>query len=363
MGAEDTLIDLSPGAENPWQDARTRAGLRIEIPRRKSNAASTRALRTPIAPLLARKASGGSTTSTGKAIRRVPSILLTSAAGDQITVHDAPPPPLQPSSISLSNHHGYHVSRAVFLALFPSLQDFSDKSCLGKATAILCVPAILVLNLTLPVVDTEEADCVSVEEKERFAKRPKYEDDDSYSDELERDNDDSLLVDTSDPHPPHHHFTRAEARNAVALQLHSHVLPHPELDSPAMWATPLDVDSLERGLEAFSFASENGTVNKVPPSEEQSSTPSEDGLTPPGTPAIVLVHEDVLTRWLTVVQCTLGPVFCTTALLGAFSSSRDSDGARTRADEVLGSGRPRVVVPSRGAGSRRRPRQHRVLPL
>ena len=46
-------------------------------------------------------------------------------------------------------------------ALFPSLRHFHEKSWLGIAVSIITAPAILVLNLTLPVVD-DEAERVSL---------------------------------------------------------------------------------------------------------------------------------------------------------------------------------------------------------
>lgn len=347
-GRRSPLIDLSEGVENPWHGSRSRAdsrtSLHIDIPAFPSSAASARMRSNPPSQLR-RTASGHSVDQDGKRIRKVPSILLTSASGDESLVQ--PSSIIPPGRFAITHRRGYRIARAVFLALFPSLQDFREKSWVGRGTAILCVPAILLLNLTLPVVDSEADDCASLEEKE--AREEEDASGDVYRDYDSEDEDEDglapregILVDTDDitampPHPPSHHHTTSEVnrhhREEAARALHGRVLPHAELidgvEVPSPWvntpahsplppATTAEED-VQRSFAQFSMASENGTVNHVRSSTE--GTDGSDGSAGKGegggtSQANLEVHANVLTRWLTAVQCTLGPVFCVTALLG-----------------------------------------------
>jgi solute carrier family 24 (sodium/potassium/calcium exchanger), member 6 len=286
-------------------------------------------------PSIRRTVSGQSVDEDGKRIRKVPSILLTSASGDESLVQ--PSSIIPPGAFAVVTHRrGYRIARAVFLALFPSLQDFRDKSWVGRATALLCVPAILVLNLTLPVVDSDADDCASLEEKEaRAESEDGYRDYDSDDEEQEGPRE-GFLVDTDDltRTPPHHyHRDRSDIdrqhREEAARALHGRVLPHAEMvdgvEVASPWATtpshtPMGEegrDDIRQSFARFSIASENGTANHVRSSTEGTieSVKSEGQASPPN----LEVHANVLTRWLTAVQCTLGPVFCVTALLSEFS--------------------------------------------
>lgn len=307
-GREEELawVDLSSGVENPWGAVERAAELRIPLPRRKSSAASARSLRSP------RMENGGDylPLDSRKVIRRVPSILLTTAAGDESTV-------LEASTtnggrlFSFRQRRGYRISRAVFLALFPSLQDFGRKSWVGRATAVLCVPAILVLNLTLPVVDSDEDDCDAMEEKEGCGEEGDEEDEEDEEEGEEeggyRDDPSAGASDT----PPHrrthsdNEYVARSNRRAIAQEFHSHVMPRPET-SP--WETLVDIDGVDRGLRDFEFG---GSRSRA---EREAGEVEEGGKSPPGTPVDLVVDEDVLTRWLTAVQCILGPVFIVTAL-------------------------------------------------
>ncbi|KAL8286445.1 hypothetical protein RQP46_004462 [Phenoliferia psychrophenolica] len=307
-GEGGPLIDLSAGADNPWRASwGNRQTLKVDIPAYASSAAtSPRTLR--------RKSSATSDTSiVGKP---VPSIRLTTDAGDETVLSSQP----KPGFFSIRHRRGYLISRAVFLALFPSLQDFRAKSFVGKATAILCVPAILVLNLTLPVVDIEEDDCVSIENRETDEARMSF---GSYHDEDDGDEgpagpNEGLLIDTTDEAQPHEirrgqsepnmvHQARLD-REAAAQGLHSRVLPHAEEDVPSPWATPLDLDH----RNSFTIARTDSNIDQIPSTPSSTTAGMQDSKEAPAVDLVV--HSNVLTRWLTAVQCTLGPVFCITAL-------------------------------------------------
>lgn len=321
---EGPLIDLSAGVDNPWKATwgGRQQSLKVDIPVYSSSAAtSPRTLR--------RKQSSASVTSVvGKP---VPSIRLTTATGDESELSSQP----KPGFFSIRHRRGYLIARAVFLALFPSLQDFRAKSVVGKATAILCVPAILVLNLTLPVVDIEEDDCLSIEDKERDEGFGIYQGDADEDEDRPLGPTEGLLIDTNDSGHYGHRRGRSdsdvsydsrEARDAVTHEFHSHVVPRPEVDAPSPWATPLD---LNRG-NSFSIARTESDPDFVP------STPAS---TAGGLPPVDQnVHTSVLTRWLTAVQCTLGPVFCITALFGQptldFRSRMGANESFTTADDL-----------------------------
>jgi sodium/potassium/calcium exchanger 6 len=272
--------------------------------------------------------------------------MLTSATGDEQLVQESAVIPVDEQPFT--QRRAFRIARGICVALFPSMQDFWSKSIVGKATALLCVPAILLLNLTLPVVDSEADDCASLEEKEardaEAAQLDSYRDYDSNEGEESGLQDsyfgpyDGLLVDTEDPEHPrdsHHPLSSQDARirrELAAKALHNRVLPHAaanaisgaEIPSPWISTTPLETpsvaDGLHHALAKFTFAAGDSFVDR---SESRTGTP--DAVDAPVTPkkggsltvssAKLDVHADVLTRWLTAIQCTLGPVFCVTALL------------------------------------------------
>ena len=65
----------------------------------------------------------------------------------------------------------FAVLRAMIYAIFPTLHNFRSKSFLAMLTSLISVPAVLLLNLTLPVVDesgqSEEDEQVFLEELEK----------------------------------------------------------------------------------------------------------------------------------------------------------------------------------------------------
>lgn len=364
---EPNLIDLSAGVENPWQSAEgrgagagigtgtegakaghsrtdSRHSLQLEIPQVPSTAAASQS-RTRPSSTLRRTASGNTIVVDGKKIRKVPSIMLTSDTGDEQLVQESAVIPV--GSTPFTHRRAFRIARAICVALFPSMQEFWSKSIVGKLTALLCVPAILLLNLTLPVVDSEADDCASLEEKEareaEAAQLDGYRDYDSDDGDDEGVQDsyfgpfDDLLVDTEDPDHPrdsHHPLTAKDARirrELAAKALHNRVLPHSaanaisgaEVPSPWISTTPVQTpsvaDGLHHALSKFTFAAGDSFVDQ---SESRAGgTQVGDALVTPKKGSLSLssakldIHADVLTRWLTAIQCTLGPVFCVTALL------------------------------------------------
>lgn len=59
------------------------------------------------------------------------------------------------------------VIREMIYAVFPSLHGFFRKSILAMITSLISVPAVLLLNLTLPVVDESETEAEYLEELEK----------------------------------------------------------------------------------------------------------------------------------------------------------------------------------------------------
>lgn len=112
-------------------------------------------------------------------LRKVPSIMLTDEGGDSIPVQQ-PPTPAEPHPSWTKNkrRRTRALLRAVGGALFPSLQDWGSKSNVGRLVAVLSAPAILALNLTLPVVDE------SADEEDDYERIEKI--DEAYRDDPER---------------------------------------------------------------------------------------------------------------------------------------------------------------------------------
>ncbi|ORX41138.1 Sodium/calcium exchanger protein-domain-containing protein [Kockovaella imperatae] len=83
---------------------------------------------------------------------RTPSIAVVDPSGAE---GPADSPPLEPTSHH-RNESRFRIrrrTRMVLRILFPSLQSFRHKSYLGMFLAVVCVPQLLALTLTLPVVD------------------------------------------------------------------------------------------------------------------------------------------------------------------------------------------------------------------
>jgi sodium/potassium/calcium exchanger 6 len=338
------LIDLGTAVHDPWRDSSTSSigrrdrssASRTSLPRLEIPSGLSSLNQSPASPSSANKVkkskmkvklkAGEEIDLNGHIVRKRPSILLTSAAGDESTV-------LAPESPSLSFFtfikpvHFIHVSRAVFLALFPSLHEWKAKSRVGKVTAVLCVPAILLLNLTLPVVDCcEDEECDAVEEKERLEEAIRkaggyrdLEDGQITPDEFE-DEDRNIRTLGSDGTKAGYEIAVSDTplkdavdrlarleREAVAHEFRSVASPwidadHHTTSSAHAHSQGTDYGSMEPsglgvGIDGVAFDDD----------EEEDESEQEQ---------VEEVDAEVLTRWLTAVQCTLAPVFCVCALFG-----------------------------------------------
>ncbi|KAK4058313.1 hypothetical protein OIO90_000470 [Microbotryomycetes sp. JL221] len=361
-GSDTPIVDLSEDVDNPWMATHSRdssrATLQLDIPAFQTHAVTSRIRSRPAS--MHRSPSNQSSGHDGKTVRKVPSIMLTSANGEEALVQ---PETEVPMGSFDTYHRGYRIARAIFLALFPSLQDFREKSLVGKATAILCVPAILLLNLTLPVVDTDTDDCASLESREALEEEEAYKDYDTDSDDendlhhppLVLTSAEGLLVDTSDDlvktpmsveAPPHrHHQNHQHGQNShssakelarhqrehVARALHERVMAHPETDengfeirspwaSSSPGASPAagpksDYNPIAEAFAKFNMSSSNGRNETGSSGDAHESDGPVDPLVKPVTAPHLEVQTPVLTRWLTAIQCALGPMFCVSALM------------------------------------------------
>ncbi|GAA5949834.1 hypothetical protein JCM21900_004217 [Sporobolomyces salmonicolor] len=324
------LVDLSEGVENPWKEARSSFSSRP----------------TPLS------GDHGEEDTSEQTVRRVPSILLTTANGSDVAVPppDSPPadpsllPPVTarpPSSLRMSTStastsatahspkaprprrrrtHYLRLLRAASHALFPSLQSFGSKSIVGKATAILCVPALLMLNLTLPVAEeVSDDDAGEWAAAEKIGPSPSGRIE-LGSDDGEHSEDGASQVSAEDPSS---RVGRILHSPAVAHHPHSHhlqnVSEHPADDitaAPSPWAThpsttPLHSPLQDRPVDYFKVANESeGSVNRVISSEEGSPDLGEEEE----EEMEEIVAAEKVTRWLTATQCLLGPIFCVCCL-------------------------------------------------
>ncbi|CEQ41917.1 SPOSA6832_03684, partial [Sporobolomyces salmonicolor] len=266
------LVDLSEGVENPWKEARSSFSSRP----------------TPLS------GDHGEEGTSEQTVRRVPSILLTTANGSDVAV---PPPDSPPADPSL---------------LPPSI--------VGKATAILCVPALLMLNLTLPVAEeVSDDDASEWAAAEKVGRSPSGRIE-LGSDDGEHSEDGASQVSAEDPSS---RVGRILHSPAVAHHPHSHhlqnVSEHPADDitaAPSPWAThpsttPLHSPLQDRPVDYFKVANESeGSVNRVISSEEGSPDLGEEEE----EEMEEIVAAEKVTRWLTATQCLLGPLFCVCCL-------------------------------------------------
>ncbi|GAA6037289.1 hypothetical protein JCM8097_008665 [Rhodosporidiobolus ruineniae] len=311
------VIDLSEGVDNPWKGARS------------------------------------SFEQDGAAVRRVPSILLTTASGSDTVLnsdggdstHAVPLPADSSPSPSRPRRRKHHFLRALRRALFPSLQSFRSKSIIGRLTALLCVPALLVLNLTLPVVEepSEDAAASWAEEKLRSSASSFSERDEEATAGVDNPVErvgrqlHSPAIDDRRSQPPHGHTHPSHGHDHSIS--HSHHLQHVraaavEAEAPSRaWeevsTTPLDSPtparpSTPQQLEYFRIvnpseaseasrvastdygAADSGGFGGLEVSEEVQEERDEE--------ALELKATDHVTRVLTAVQCLVGPVFCACAL-------------------------------------------------
>ena len=295
------LVDLSGGVDDPWKGARS--------------------------PMV---------DADGRAIKRVPSILLTTDSGSDTVLAD-PPSPVSGIVTARHSRRKHHVLHAIRCALFPSLQSFRSKSILGKCTALLCVPALLVLNLTLPVVEEPGEDTSGSWHEEKYVSTPRSgvqvesRHVDATSSDDEDDEDDSHQRDAYErighalhspavAHPhghsdsPSHRLQHVRAEAAEAESPHGAwaEVATPPLAPAAVEAqrpaSPMDYFRVVNASEASQVgrvgSAESGDLGDVGEASEEECE---------------WRAQEAVTRGLTALQCALGPVFCVAALLGSSS--------------------------------------------
>ncbi|BGP23182.1 sodium/calcium exchanger membrane protein [Rhodotorula toruloides] len=302
-GDERGLIDLSNGVDNPWKDAQS--------------------------PLI----------QDDSRIRRVPSILLTTDSGSDTILADHPSSPasLIPSTGEKPKprSHRRRLVHAWRCALFPSLQSFRSKSIVGKCTALLCVPALLVLNLTLPVVEepSDEGDASWNGEK---PDREGGIDAEAAIEAIGRQLHSPAVAHAhadSHPHPHAHSHSHIGHDNSPSHRLQHIRAEAAEAEAPSpshAWeevsTTPLDSPTPSRALatgplDYFRIISPNRTTGSA------TATPvlmdEDEGVrrADEGKGARQLSEEELedlarehVTRVLTALQCVLGPLFVVSAL-------------------------------------------------
>ena len=163
--------------------------------------------------------------------------------------------------------------------LFPSLQNFRHKSVLGMVLAVLCVPAVLALTITLPVVDDGQGSegAIALAEGEE---EPLNDDEDGGAHEsvYEAEQEDRNL--TPNIGEELHHLV-----DHGFSPLHSPLgrISHSALRRVSMVQTPDDVEEGDPGADALSELIED--------MEEEEALDFHPALA--------------------ATQCVLGPIFCT----------------------------------------------------
>ncbi|GAA5924462.1 hypothetical protein JCM10213_004583 [Rhodosporidiobolus nylandii] len=304
---KSALVDLSEGVENPWESARSS----FEQDEERTE------------------------------VHRVPSILLTTDSGADTILAEGPssdPASQHPHSTAPSSSRGpsrrrqrHHLFRALRRALFPSLQSFRSKSILGRVTALICVPALFVLNLTLPVVE-EPSD----EDAASWAAGEKKTASTANGDFCGMAGDTTPLAELEDPiervgrqlHSPaidmHRHAHPQHGHDHTIS--HSHHLQHVRAaaveaeGSSRAWSdvstTPLDSPNHPSApLEYFRIvnASEGSEASRVPETRAPSEAAQEEQENWDDEELEVKATNQV-TRVLTALQCAIGPVFAVCAL-------------------------------------------------
>lgn len=313
-GRRKKVIDLSHGVDNPWQGARS------SFDQDDANSDPT--------------------------IRRVPSILLTTDSGSDTILANGPAssrassinstPPTSP--IHRRRRHHHHLLRAVRRALFPSLQSFRSKSILGCITALLCTPALLALNLTLPVVEEPTDETSSMYDGEKTGPPSingainggpveVFDEEAGAVERVGRQLHSPAIDAHRHTHPSHGHDT------AIS---HSHHLQHVRAaaaeaeTSSRVWeevsTTPLESPtrpSTPQQLEYFRIvnSSEASEASRVEPTERGSVGTAEVHENEEDEEAMEMRATDQVTRIMTAVQCAIGPLFCVCALLCTSSIS------------------------------------------
>lgn len=303
--AEAGIHDLSRAVDDPWRDARSPLPT-IEDDSHSSSAAA------------------------------VPYILVTSSS-DRTAAPSAQrgsseetlkPLPGKDSSPSPS---GRQIGWAVANALFPSLQSFSSKSIVGKVTALVCVPALLALNLTLPVAEEPDCDetCSRAEEKrdDRGSTPADAVEQGEAEDPIERIG--RTLHSPATAHGHSHDSSTSHRLQHIRAERTEADAPSPSLAWGEITRDPLE--PLNLGSPAVALQQnplEEFGVVKGHHHGDEAYTPAARGMEQVSLEETESEQErlarEKVTRALTALQCALGPVFVVTALLGKPSASEDS---------------------------------------
>lgn len=265
------------------------------------------------------------------------------------------------STISRSTRF-FAISRAMTYAIFPTLHNFRSKSFLAMLTSLISVPAVLLLNLTLPVVDEsgrseeDEQAFLAELEKDRLEAEPEgqirlgldaeeagqqihYNDHglrgtQSRRSTASQDDADQLeeaIQDRLDDMEEEERGRNVRRAVAVAHELHSPVATalHSHSARPGHKHADKHASSSSRSSLLVSFDEQGGHL-AVPGQRNGTETPvlppaNDISVGAAAVPALqdLDVHPDKysvdpadLTRYLTAVQCLLAPPFAVLALFG-----------------------------------------------
>ncbi|GAA5946506.1 hypothetical protein JCM3765_000271 [Sporobolomyces pararoseus] len=364
--------------ENPWK---RQASLRVKkVPSILLNGKDTNII-------IGESSSSSSSSSSSLTVKPTITSTSTSVTSPLSNSHLPPPPPSptssseSPLSLKLStqkSHSSRILLKSIVSSLFPSLIDFSSKSLIGKITALMCVPALLVLNLTLPVAEevnnnttSQEDDdqdlCCSrgqgeeeeeeVEKEGVLPKGLKLPDQDENASLLRLSSDDDeeegnsavervgrRLHSPAIAHPHSHHLSTHSHSHPPTLS-HSHSLPtttttetlltleegepitSPWIDQQASACTSSSTQSPPSSSSTieqhhFRVSSSGSIVNRVVSTssdslEQQQQQQEEEEEEE--TESLMLDRMECqasrkVTRGLTALQCLLGPIFCSFAL-------------------------------------------------
>jgi sodium/potassium/calcium exchanger 6 len=240
----------------------------------------------------------------------VPAIIVTTETGQVDRPESSPAASWRTPALTSRVRWFADAFCTVISSLFPTLQNFGSRSLVGKIAALVAVPPIVLLNLTLPVLDDEaEQECEDVEEKETQLREAL---DDLDKGEVGEEGSDERDEDEI-------YEERRRHAEQIAHELHRPVAPHvPRVSSPR-----LDVSAVDRALGSITPDTEETATEYLDERAAGRGVAAEGDEVnePPPTP-VMGISDAQLTRVLNTVQCTLSPPFCILALLGGFSLSR-----------------------------------------
>lgn len=251
----------------------------------------------------------------------------------------------------------FYILGALAHALFPSLHRFWNKSFLSKVTSIVSIPAILLLNLTLPVVDESMTEEDLIEELEKETIEDVYRDDNERSDGSDDGSDSSSNVSIKDLRQRKRDLEEGSDGNSLDTEeeqeererdLRQRIAIVQELHSPAAirhlphrhsYSAPgiRENSDPEYAAHSHHFISLDGHLS-IPGQREGTAVLGGEGngfnmvSTPSGVPTLPELEsgtdlkvgddrdfeldEADLTRYLVAIQCLCAPVFAVAALFG-----------------------------------------------